>query len=159
MERMDYNSRKNQSIKGKFVEREVLTCFSYEMHEILSISCERSTHVPTYEDIENLYVGTCPECGNIDASIETDVDVVCPYCKENVVYEQQPQEILEWWIVSDFLYKKLKAHGEPVLDWGNNYYWGRTCSGQAIMLDDVISKICEEMQILEGQERDWSKLT
>lgn len=63
-----------------------------------------------------------------------------------------PHEIFEWWIVSEFLYRKLKEKGYPVLQWGNNYYWGRCTTGQAILLDYVISSICEEMEILEGQK-------
>ena len=65
--------------------------------------------------------------------------------------EEEQQEVYEWWIISEWFYRKLKNHGECVLAWGNNYYWGRCCTGQAILLDNVISKIAEEMEILEGQ--------
>ena len=68
-----------------------------------------------------------------------------------------PHEIFEYWIVSEFLYRKLKEKGYPVLQWGNNYYWGRCCTGQAILLDYVISKICEGMEILEGQKFSWAR--
>ena len=69
--------------------------------------------------------------------------------------ESEPQEILEWWAVSKTLFDKLKEKGEPVYESGLTFVWGRTCSGQAILLDGVISKICEDMEILEGQKNSW----
>jgi len=59
---------------------------------------------------------------------------------------------MEWWIVTDYLHRKLSEKGQPVLEWGNNCYWGRCGSGQAILLDYVISEICYDMEILEGQK-------
>ena len=55
------------------------------------------------------------------------------------------KEIFEWWVVSDWLAKRLEAHGEPLLI--NNYgtWWGRTCTGQAILLDFVIEQIYDEL--------------
>ena len=70
--------------------------------------------------------------------------------------QEEQQEVFEWWIVSDFLCRKLKNQGEVVIDSEN--IWGRCCTGQAILLDGVISNICEEMEILEGMANDWSKL-
>jgi len=58
--------------------------------------------------------------------------------------------------VSDFLLGKLKANNEVVIDTTPNI-WGRTCSGQAILLDSVITRICAEMGILEGQKYSWAK--
>ena len=125
----DYNSTTNQEIKSKFVQREVLMCFSYEMSQILkaSLDCGHSD-LPTWEDIENVY------------DEETD----------------EYQEIFEWWIITEYLYDKLKEKGQPVLEWSNSYYWGRCTTGQAILLDHVISEICEDMQILEGQKYSWA---
>lgn len=127
----DYNSTVNQEIKRQFVQREVFACFSYEMEAILRASadwCEKDNPLPSIHEIENLF-------------------------DKN----EKPQEILEWWIVSNYLYRKLKEKGEPVLEWGNNYYWGRGCSGMAILLDGVISSICSEMEILDGQKYSWAK--
>jgi len=142
------NSPINQEIKAKFVNREVLTCFSCEMQEVLSAG------IVSYEDIENSYVNTCPHCSE---QFDNNVDI-CPLCEKDghiEELEQEQQEIMEWWIVTDYLHRKLSEKGEPVLEWGNNYYWGRCCSGQAIMLDSVISEICSDMEILEGQKNEW----
>lgn len=154
--KMDYNSVTNQDIKRRFVEREVLACFSYEMESVLRSGenyRDKEYPLPTYEEIENLYEYKCPECGN-GFPIEEEAKSCCDSKDEP---ENETQEILEWWIVTEWLAKKLSAKGQPVLEWGNNWYWGRTCSGQAILLDGVISEICSEMEILESQTNDWSK--
>ena len=81
------------------------------------------------------------------------------FCEEfNYDCEEEPQEIFEWWAVSEYLFEKLKAKHEPVLEYGNIYIWGRTCTGQAILLDGVISEIALEMEILEGQKNEWKNL-
>lgn len=168
----DLNSSTNQEIKGKFVAREVKTCFSYEMEAVLRAGAEgrglsdtsADYPLPNYEDIENLYEYRCPDCGKGFTTLEElskdgEKPFDCPSCKAhfNEEPEQEAQEIYEWWVVSNWLYEKLKAKGHPVLEWGNNYYWGRCTTGQAILLDGVISDICSEMEILEGQKYDWSK--
>ncbi len=186
------NSPDNQKIKGQFVAREVLTCFSYEMDAVLKASARySSTDLPSYDEIENIYEYLCPECG--EGYQEEDeacfccvkVPETCPYCKSalpekleflrnndrecvkcNMVLidrdkiqepENEPQEIFEWWIVTDYLYRKLRDKGHPVLEWGNNHYWGRCTTGQAILLDGAISEICSEMEILTGQKYSWEK--
>lgn len=191
---INYNSKENQKIKAKLVEREVLACFSYEMEAVMKAGesyRDKNYPLPTYDDVENLYsLSTEDVIYNIltdfenqkkdflayannpdtfNRSVKTkggfevflnslNEDELRKVCEElNYDCEEEPQEIFEWWIVSKFLYEKLKCKGEPVLEWGNNYYWGRTCTGQAILLDEVISEIAEEMEILQGQKWDWSK--
>jgi len=138
--KIDANSTINQNIKRQFVEREVLTCFSYEMNEVLKAG------LVNYEDIENLYL----DC----EKYYKDYGYESPEAMQDDGADIQ--EIYEWWIVSEFLYRKLKERGFPVLEWGNNYYWGRTTTGQAILLDNVITKICQDMEILEGQKHNWA---
>lgn len=69
--------------------------------------------------------------------------------------QEETPEIYEWWIVSYWLGKKLKEYGEVVIYDGLDYIWGRQTTGQAIYLDYVIHKICEELKILEGQQNEW----
>lgn len=71
--------------------------------------------------------------------------------------ESEPQEIFEWWAVSSYLYDKLKGLGYAVVDAGSCYVWGRATTGQAILLDYAISRICADMEILEGQSNSWAK--
>jgi len=70
----------------------------------------------------------------------------------------EPQDIMEWWAVSGWLYDKLQEKGQPVVDAGSCKVWGRTATGQAILLDYVITQICAEMGILQGQENSWGEI-
>ena len=65
------------------------------------------------------------------------------------------QEICEWIHVSNFLHDKLRGKGHPVWNDDKVYVWGRTTTGQAILFDDVISDICNDMEIFEGQKNEW----
>lgn len=84
------------------------------------------------------------KCGNCDHIVE-NLDEL----------DTRPQEIYEWWAVSSYLCEQLEAMGECVIP--HEHIWGRSCTGQAILLDGVISRICYKMGILEGQEWDWSR--
>jgi len=87
---------------------------------------------------------------------EEELEELCNAFAVDIDEEKStPHEIFEWWIVTKYLYQKLKEEGCPVLEWGNNYYWGRCTTGQAILLDHIISVICEEMEILEDQKYSW----
>jgi hypothetical protein len=72
--------------------------------------------------------------------------------------ETEPAEIFEWWAVSSFLFDKLREQGCTVVDAGSCYVWGRQTTGQAILLDGVITRICADMGILEGQENSWANV-
>ncbi len=188
----DYNSRTNQDIKGRFVAREVLTCFSYEMESIFKFGYETSNNdLPTFEDIENYYYfdteqviyeiiqyfnddmldyandsntynRRCKTEGDFEVFLNTlydeDLEEIANHFNINIDDARStPHEIYEYWIVTSYMYEKLKAEGQPVFEWGNNCYWGRCTTGQAILLDHVISLICEEMEILDGQRYSWAK--
>ncbi len=100
------------------------------------------------EQIEELESKFDDEVEELKDEIQEDID-------ELVDLESEPQEVFEWWLVSDFLARKLEAKGEVIID--GESIWGRTTTGQAILLDHVISEICSDMEILEGQAHDWSK--
>lgn len=155
---MNFNSVVNQRIKEKFVQREVKACFSYEMDAILQAEVKNinknSLSLPSLDVIENLYEDVCTSCGESRPYNDANGGEMCLCGHE---YESQPQEIFEWWIVSEYLYKALKGKHEPVLEWGNNYYWGRGTCGQSIMLDNIISVICSDMGILDGQKYTWKE--
>ena len=65
------------------------------------------------------------------------------------------RKISEWMHVSNWLHDSLREKGEPVWNDGQVYVWGRTTSEQAVIFDDVISEICSDMEILEGQKNEW----
>ena len=106
----------------KFVENQRLLCQSSLVEHLFE------KLVFEYDDIENAYASpeNC-ECGC--KGVASDCD-----CAE-------PQEIYEWWCVDDWFANKLREHNEPILENDYGIWWGRTCSGQAILLDSVIEQI------------------
>ena len=173
MKHYDYNSSKNQAIKGRFVQREVKACISDMAEHLFSYEGDKYAG---WDEWENLFVTRCPECGEINSilhnetpddndNIPADCDpdeyaAEYPYqCSCGARFEEEPetepQEIYEYWIVTPRLGEKLREKGEPVLERHGGWIWGRTSSGQAILLDQVISSICYELKILEGQPHEW----
>lgn len=51
------------------------------------------------------------------------------------------REILQWFLVTEWLADKLRAIKEPVLLNEYGTWWGRTCCGQAIILDGTIQEV------------------
>ncbi|GJQ59574.1 MAG: hypothetical protein D8M57_10365 [Candidatus Scalindua sp. AMX11] len=65
------------------------------------------------------------------------------------------QKISEWLHVSNLLHDNLQKKGEPVWNDGQVYVWGRCSTEKAVTSEEVISDICSDMKILEGQENEW----
>lgn len=101
----------------------------------------------------------CCVSQEVEYILSRNDDENAPYSFEDIdnLYDEnnEPQDVYEWWKVTPWLLAKLKDLGEPVIE--HAYIWGRTTTGQAISLDYVISKICADLEILEGQANDWSK--
>jgi hypothetical protein len=180
----DGNSSANQTIKQKFIGREVF-CNVGTLVEYCLLMAEHNSQAPFgYDDIENFY--SLPEYrgeyADFDGGTDAERDAEIERLKEVIEgiedqntspsdfksvdkiteeieilenLESEPQEVLEWWAVSSYLFDKLKEKGHPVVDVGSCYVWGRCTSGQAILLDYVITQICAEMGILDGQENSW----
>lgn len=64
----------------------------------------------------------------------------------NAVTESDPDpaEIFEWWRIDSFLCAQLRAIGEPVLDNDYGYWWGRTCTGQGMLMDGTLQKVAAQ---------------
>ena len=129
-----------QNELSTFVNNNVMTYQSMLVDHLLE------KEIFSYDEITNLYEYKCPQCGHGDIdeqSFAADEGYKCPSCEEcfDTEPESESQEIYEWWIVNEWLLDKLEEKGEPVLrtDYGN--WWGRTTTGQAIMLDWVIAVI------------------
>jgi len=63
----------------------------------------------------------------------------------DAVRELPPREVYEWWLVTPYLLQKLRHIGEPVIDNGYGHWWGRTCTGQSILLDGTLQLIARRM--------------
>jgi len=167
---MDRNSIANQTIKQKFVGIHVYGCHTFEVNYILSKD-DHDDAPFTPDDVEHYYLQYCEDCGFGYASFvereneDGDTVFVCDDCEREYTADEyeflptQPPEIYEWWAVSSFLGKKLADRGHCTIDGPCVHYWGRRTTGQAILLDGVISDICEEMEILEGQKYSWANMT
>jgi hypothetical protein len=100
---------------------------------------------------EDATVETIEDC-DFETSDAEDWQELC----ENESIEGYESDILEHWIVSDYLARKLEEKGETVShDFFGLTIWGRGCSGQAILLDYVIADIASDMEILKGQKYEW----
>lgn len=60
---------------------------------------------------------------------------------EHLRYQQELQEVMQWFVVTEWLADHLKRIGEPVLSTNNHKLWGRTCCGQSIELDGTFQEI------------------
>jgi hypothetical protein len=63
--------------------------------------------------------------------------------------ESQPQEIFEWWLVSDWFLYQMEELNHPVLHTDYGSWWGRCCAGQAISLDYDIKKLYEKIHHIQ----------
>lgn len=62
--------------------------------------------------------------------------------EDDSIYEA---DVLEWWLVTSVFAQFLKEQGEVIVEACDCHWWGRQTSGQAIYIDDVIMKICEDL--------------
>ena len=93
-----------------------------------------------YEDIENLYM-TDEEIikWHLD-DIEIEGKEITAEDLDDFRYDN-PKEIYEWYLVSDWFIDRLREINEPVIDNDYGEYWGRCCTGQAIYLDYEIQEL------------------
>jgi len=54
------------------------------------------------------------------------------------------QEVLEWWRVSSWMYEQLREIGEPGINNGYGHWWGRTCTGQKMIMDGTFQQIARK---------------
>lgn len=74
-----------------------------------------------WDDVANLYHGV--------------------YDHEQGEEEQEVQEIMQWFSVSERLAKKLIEVGAPVLDSNYGYFWGRCEFGNALKYDSALNAV------------------
>jgi hypothetical protein len=170
---MNHNSAENQRIKEKLVNREVVYCVSNLVWELSKKAEEFEDYT---EDLYSAFRGLPDfeeaaighgweaftdkfgvECWKDSADDTTWAGNAEDVCREfDIATNDYEPEIFEHWVVSDYLADKLEANGHRVLrDFFGMTIWCRPTTGQAILLDGVISQIAEDMEILEGQKNEW----
>lgn len=103
-----------------------------------------------FDDIINACEPCCQKCGEVlekfyDEILNKDA-FKCENCKvtdDNP--DDQLKDIMEWYLCDSWMIKQLEKQGEPVLKTDFGDWWGRTCTGQAILLDSVIEKIYDSI--------------
>jgi len=134
------NKKTKQDDLGDFVAREIYANQTSLIEEGLK------QQIFSVDEIYNLYrefdglllsPNVCfvckTECNCLDSQTGE-----CENCFER---NKKPQEVLEWWLVSQWLGRKLLIEGEPIIDNNFGVWFGRTTSGQAIAMDEPIEKI------------------
>jgi hypothetical protein len=109
------------------------------------------------DEIENIYRDTsewtAEQCRNYllerHSNSEPDLDELDEDDWRRVANDaamEDPQDPLEWWLVSEWLCGQFRDIGEVVIDNEYGCWWGRTCSGQVIIMDGTLQRIAAKFQ-------------
>ena len=126
--------------RGDFVAREMYANQTSLVEEALKQQIFSVSEIYNlYKEFDGLLLSPniCFNCQLEFSCLDSETGE-CENCFER---NNKPQVVLEWWLVSSWLGRKLLVDGEPVLDNGYGVWWGRTTSGQAIAMDEPIEKI------------------
>ena len=91
------------------------------------------------------------ECGTVDklrqavigAMDDETIDGIDDW--RNAVSDcAEPAEPYEWWRVSSWLCGQLRDIGEVVIDNGYGHWWGRTCTGQSMIMDGTLQAVARK---------------
>lgn len=170
------NLVEKQNVLGNFVKDNVIADVTSVVEYILTTSSVYG-HVEspfTYDDVENYYIDNSEKILEIQDILD-EIDTLECLLEDNKISEEEKArleelrkkvecenlenrieelrdendsyaDVLEWWQVSPMLLEKLKDKGEVVISSFN--YWGRCTSGQAILLDEVIEEIAEDIKLI-----------
>ena len=137
-----------------YLTRDILKCDSLLVGRLLQQSCEGDcssvSQAFSIDNIENYF----------DNSMEAIEEFLTYNAKEDdwhelsfderetlaeeLGFDPQPQEIYEWWAITEWLADNLSSLGQPILKNEYGQWWGRLCTGQAIILDGIMQKIAEQ---------------
>lgn len=98
----------------------------------------------THNPSESLAPIPCATCEGAGETLNPDGDEDPEYLadlRELVSDHGECVDILEWYLVDSWLCGELDAVGEPTLDNDYGYWWGRTCSGQGLIMDGTLQRI------------------
>lgn len=83
---------------------------------------------------------------------------ICDHCHtavsdEDVDYTNEVGDPKEWWLVTDWLAKKLADKNQLVIESEDGVYaWGRMIDAGELIDDEVIDGICHDLELYEGQK-------
>lgn len=164
MNTIDYTSEKNQRILGKLVQMEVIHNASILINSLgrehqIEVA-ELFYNIPDYSQALENYLYDLTKKEKKQLLKEYDIKDLEDLDAEQICHDKELDydyhEPLCFYIVSDWLGRKLEEKGQIVAEFMGFTIWGRLTFGQAILLDYVIGSIGEEMEILEGMRCEWS---
>jgi len=79
---------------------------------------------------------------HVSSTASLDADELRELVNDNA----DPAEIYEWWAVTEYLAEKLEEIGEPVLSNSYGHWWGRTCTGQAMIMDGTLQRVAAAIE-------------
>lgn len=100
----------------RYIERDIYTCDSILIDDLIKQSYSSKVN---------------------DATFQFSCDYIINYPESDI-------EIFEWYRVSNWLSEKLIESNQPVLSNDYGHWWGRTCTGQYIILDGTIQEIAKD---------------
>lgn len=148
----EWREIRNELRAEMYRDRDVLACQSMLIDDLLKYGDERGLEGFSIDNIENYYrdvdkmtrdelITYLTDYRSAPDADESDDDLreaAREFAQDN------PAEIYEWWLVSDWLCTKLREHGECVLDNGYGQWWGRQVTGQAMIMDGTLQQIAAD---------------
>lgn len=148
---------KIEEMAERLLREDVFCCDSSLVTELLN----GTAALFSWDDVENLYpdpsewtaeqcVTWCEDHGEDlpdkpEDPDEDDEDLWLEDLRETVRDNADAAEVYEWWRVTPWLLGELREVGEPVLDHAFGEWWGRTCTGQSIMLDGTLQAVASRV--------------
>lgn len=138
-----------QDITREFIRPHILRNQSYLVNDLMNASIEGSSIEGfSIDDIENQYLTDDEILLNHLDEIELvgwagDKKEITPDMLDEYKYDN-PKEIFEWYLVSDWFLDRLRDINEPIINNDYGEYWGRCCTGQSIYLDYDIQELAYE---------------
>lgn len=135
-----------ETLARNYAERDVLCCDSALVEKLIAEDFDGFA----VDDIENSYrdfsdadVSECNEyIDEMGGDPPDDAEDLNAWREAaNDCAADNPQEAYEWWRVSPWLCKELRAIGEIVIDNDYGCWWGRTCTGQGYIMDGTLQQI------------------
>ncbi len=95
------------------------------------------------DDQESTKCTTCDGRGSVlDQDADDDTRYVDELREAVREYSQEnPAEVFEWWRVDSWLCDQLHEIGKVTIDNGYGHWWGRTCTGQGLIMDGTLQQI------------------
>ena len=140
----------------RYMDRDVLKCDSSLVTDLMSMQCDFDGSIRfgrewAHAEVINLYPDpsdwAAEECQAwlAERGISWDEDDQDNGYVDLINENAEAAEIYEWWAVTEWLAQKLVSIGEPVLDNAYGHWWGRTCTGQGMLMDGTLQQIAREI--------------